>query len=540
MRAAIKSLSSRRAASALAAGAAALALLAPTPSVAEQPVEQASFSHTVTSLAADGIDIDIQVFKPAMGAGDTVPVLLHSHGWGGSKSTNVSSYQAELDAGYGVVSITQRGHGASGGLRNVEDPDFEGLDMIAVVDYIAGLDWVAKESLEQDSPWADPARGGDPVLGAWGGSYGGGYQYVLALTEMQLYGATRVDAMAPDITWHNLNTALAPNDVPRSAWLTLLYSTGANKVERYISEGFAYGIATGQYADGTVPGLHDLKAEFETHGPAGYVDDNGDRIHLDIPMLITQGFSDNLFIFNEAWDNFTQTLTPEARDRSMLVGYNGGHALPNVYPVGYAGSGDKCDGTSGTTRRAFFDAAFNGGDTRLLGNGEPFHYTTASSECLRLTEADIDFEASYQPQEVDPTGTLGPATGGATMAGAPISLELAQGPLTIAGVPELSADLYGLGYDQRLFFTLSKGTSPANAQTIQNNVMPYRMAGPVPSVGEAIEMRLPGIAETIDEGESLYLTVSPTSDMFFGHGSRTPGFVGMTDVTVTIPTVIAD
>ena len=44
----------------------------------------------------------------------------------------------------------------------------------------------------------------------------------------------------------------------------------------------------------------------------------------------------------------------------------------------------------------------------------------------------------------------------------------------------------------------------------------------------------------IDEGESLYLTVSPTSDMFFGHGSRTPGFVGMTDVTVTIPTVIAD
>ena len=152
MRAAIKSLSSRRAASALAAGAAALALLAPTPSVAEQPVEQASFSHTVTSLAADGIDIDIQVFKPAMGAGDTVPVLLHSHGWGGSKSTNVSSYQAELDAGYGVVSITQRGHGASGGLRNVEDPEFEGLDMIAVVDYVAGLDWVAKESLEQDSP----------------------------------------------------------------------------------------------------------------------------------------------------------------------------------------------------------------------------------------------------------------------------------------------------------------------------------------------------------------------------------------------------
>ncbi|WP_157965074.1 CocE/NonD family hydrolase [Euzebya rosea] len=538
MRAASLSRSARPAAVAMIAVAAVLALLAPTPSAAEQPFEAESYAHSVTSLAADGITIDIQVYKPALAQGQQVPVLLHSHGWGGSKTSSAGAYAAEQAAGYGVVSITQRGHGASGGLRNVEDPEFEGMDMIAVVDYIATLDWVAKEPLEQDSPWAD--RGGDPVLGAWGGSYGGGYQYVLALTEMQQFGATRLDAMAPDITWHDLNTALAPNDVPRSAWLTLLYSTGASKVERYISEGFAYGVATGQYADGTVPGLHDLKAEFATHGPAGYVDAAGERIQLDIPMLITQGFSDNLFIFNEAWDNFTQTLTDDARERSMLVGHNGGHALPNVYPVGYSGSGDKCGGLSTDTRMQFFGAAFTGGDTRVLGNGEPFHYTTASSECLHLTEADIDFEATYQPQEIDPTGTLGPAIGSHTMAGAPISLALAEGPLTIAGVPALSAELYGLGYDQRLFFTLSKGTSPTNAQTIQNNVMPYRMAGPVPSAGDAITMRLPGIAETIDEGETLYLTVSPTSDMFFGHGSRTPGFVGMTDVAVTIPTVVAD
>jgi ABC-2 type transport system ATP-binding protein len=437
------------------------------------------------------------------------------------------------------VSITQRGHGASGGLRNVEDPDLEGQDMIAVADYIATLPWVAQEPVAADSPFADPARGGDPVMGAFGGSYGGGYQYVLALTEMRDFGATRMDAMAPDITWHNLNTALAPNDVPRTAWLTLLYATAATTVERYISEGFVYGSATGQYADGTVPGVVNLKERFSTHGPAGYVDAEGDLLQLDIPMLITQGFSDNLFNFNEAWDNYTVTLTDAARERSQLVGYNGGHALPNVLPVGYATGGDACGGTTTDARVRFFTAALvTGADTRVVGGGEPFQYTTASGECLRLDEADLDLDATYRPEELDPTGTLGPAIGSTTVAGAPVSLALAEGPLTIAGVPELSGNLFGAGYDQRLFFTLSVGTSPQDAQTIQNNVMPLRLTGPLPATGEAFSMRLAGVAERVEAGETLYLTVSPLSDMFFGHGSRTPGGIGLTDVEVTIPTVI--
>ena len=532
-----------------AASATALALLAPSPSLAEQPYEAESYAHTVTSLADDAIEIDIQVYKPVLGQGQQVPVLLHSHGWGGTKESGADAFTAEQAAGFGVVSITQRGHGNSGGLRNVEDPEFEGQDMIAVVDYIASLDWVAKEEIEDDSPWADPARNGDPVLGAWGGSYGGGYQYVLAMTEMMQFGDTRMDAMAPDITWHNLNQALAPHDVPRSAWLTLLYATAANSVERYVSEGFVYGMTTGQYADGTVPGLHNLKAEFATHGPAGYVDvldadgdgDTTDPVQLDIPMLISQGFSDNLFIFNEAWDNFHKTLTPVARERSQLIGYNGGHALPNVYPLGYSGGGEQCDGTGTDTRVDFFTAALiTGGDTRVVGDGERYHYTDASGNCLRLDDADLDYAATYTPAEVDPTGTLGPATGTVTMMGAPISLELAEGPLTIAGVPELSADVYGLGYDQRVFFSLSVGTSEANARVIQENMMPYRMTGPVPAMGEAIDLRLAGVAETLEEGEKLYLTISPFSGQLFGHGSRTPGFVGFTDVAVTVPTVVAE
>ena len=39
-------------------------------------------------------------------------------------------------------------------------------------------------------------------------------------------------------------------------------------------------------------------------------------------------------------------------------------------------------------------------------------------------------------------------------------------------------------------------------------------------------------------GQFAYLTVSPVSDMFAGHGStRTPGVVALDDLTVNLPVV---
>ena len=39
----------------------------------------------------------------------------------------------------------------------------------------------------------------------------------------------------------------------------------------------------------------------------------------------------------------------------------------------------------------------------------------------------------------------------------------------------------------------------------------------------------------IPKGQSLFLTVSPVSDMYFGHASRTPGTMVLSDVTLTLP-----
>jgi ABC-2 type transport system ATP-binding protein len=479
------------------------------------------------------IDMVVQVHRPAISRSEPVPVLLEGHGWGGSRRTAVGSFGPYLAAGYAVVSIDQRGFGESGGRVTVMDPDQEGQDLIALMEWLSAQDWVQKEAPEPGSPFAV-----DPVVGAIGGSYGGGYQYLLALTEMREFdGFTRVDALAPEITWHDLNTSLAPQDVPRTAWLSLLYAIGATRVERYVSEGFAYGTATGTYPNGTVPGVHDLKAEFFRHGPSYHLDEG--RL-LDIPVLMRQGFSDNLFNFNEAWDNFTLSLTDEARAQSTLIGFNGGHALPNVYPIGTATGSDACSGQGGFAARTieFFDIVLKGeaGDPRVVGDGEALQFTTVAGDCIRLDEDDIT-PTTVELLTSDPSGTLGGVTATPTMVGAPIHIPIpGTSGTTVAGVPTVTADVVSVGVDQRAFFALSVGSSPADARVIQNNVMPLRMFGPT-TTGRTTTFRLQGLAIEVPQNQSLFLTVAAVSDMFGGHGSRTPGAIGLLDVEIELPVV---
>jgi ABC-2 type transport system ATP-binding protein len=478
--------------------------------------------HTKTDETVSGAGdtpIRISVYRPAgADAANPVPVILHSHGWGGSRTSSAGAFGAELARGYAVVSIDQRGFGQSGGKANVTDPDLEGEDIIAVIDHVAAKDWIAKD---------DGPGGSDPVLFAMGGSYGGGYQLVAALQEMRTTGTTRFDAIAPDMTWFNLSRSLAPEGVVRSAWASLLFAAGAANLVEYVHPAFAWGLSTGQWPDGTNPAVHDLDEEFYTHGPSVFVEREG--LQLDIPALITQGASDNLFNLNEGIHNFQRTLTDGARDRSAFVGYNGGHALPNAAPIGFAGAENTCTRGFGALRLDFFDAVRAGeGARQVQGLETAYSFTDAYGDCIRADH----LAATTAATGVDLEVTTGTAT--LTGAGAAQHLPLAQGPVTVTGIPELHATVSTLGADQRVFFALSVGTSPLNARVVQNNMMPLRELLPI--VAEERTVELPGVAVDVPEGQTLYLTVSPVSDMSFGHGSiRTPGAVLLQDITVDLP-----
>ena len=558
----------------------------------------------------DGTEIAMTVYRPAGATEDEpVPMILHSHGWSGSRTSGDGAFQRELDRGFGVLSFDQRGHGESGGQAWVQNPELEGRDVIAVLDYVEALEWVA------------PSTGGPgPMVFAMGGSYGGGYQLVGALAETWLTGETRFDALAPEITWYNLSESLAPEGVVRTAWVAALYALGAGNVPQHIHEGFLYGSTTGQWPDGELPGAPDQDARFYRNGPSGFAETNLERgaypgeedfsdefvereIELDVPVLFGQGATDNLFNLNQAWHNLEEALTEEARRRSAVVGYNGGHALPNVLPPGKpfaleAGTHQGVcssaalggEGDFGELRLRFFEqvrdrpatvVAEGGRGAREL-TGAAYSLTTADGDAcvqrdsLEPTEslaAGVDlalsndgegnlavdrvegagsrevatgdgFPGEYDPDTVSEVleeaaieaetegGTFATTTGGGT----PVHLELAAGPLTVAGVPELDAAVTTVGVEQRVFFALSVGDSPATAQVVQNNMLPLRESEPI--VGEERTVELPGVAVEVGEGETLYLTASAVSDISFGHGSaRTPGTVLLEDLTVDVPVV---
>ena len=83
------------------------------------------------------VDICFTLFRPAGATKDRpVPMVLHSHGWGGSRTTDPAAFAYLTDAGFGVLSFDQRGFGESGGQAYIENPDVEGKDVQRIVDLV--------------------------------------------------------------------------------------------------------------------------------------------------------------------------------------------------------------------------------------------------------------------------------------------------------------------------------------------------------------------------------------------------------------------
>jgi ABC-2 type transport system ATP-binding protein len=461
----------------------------------------------------DSVKICYSLFKPA--GADTrhkVPMIMHSHGWGGSRTTSAAAFSDYLEAGFGVLSFDQRGFGESGGKARVENPDFEGRDVEKLVSLVASLPWVQK-----DGP-------GDPRLGAIGGSYGGGYQFVGAFRELRDTGKPVFDALAPEITWWDLKQSLAPSEVARGEWISLLSAAGAEALPTEALVGTAYGASTGFWPDGTVPGVPDMDEFFRKNGPKWNVQ-QGRR--LGIPVLFGQGITDTLFPLHQGLQNWSKAITPQARKKSIFIGYNGGHVLPNAFPYTPAVSGDPCSKqlAGGDFRHLalrFFTEKLKHRDTGLRGYGR-LHLATAGNSCTTVSSTTPDARRSI--------GTV--ATPEAL--GAPLAFEIAPGPLRIAGTSYLDGTLYAAGVNNRAFVGLAVGTSPADAQLVQGNVLPINELLPV--AGEARHVELPSVAVDVPKGKSLFLLVTAVSDAFPGFGSRSPGVIVLLDATVRLPVV---
>ncbi|HVV75422.1 MAG TPA: alpha/beta hydrolase [Mycobacteriales bacterium] len=495
----------------------AAALAAPGAGAAAGPI---TTNGCVLSVPDPGSTTPVQIcyslFRPADASpSHKVPLIFHSHGWGGSRVTSATDSQVKpfLDADYGVLSFDQRGFGQSGGKAYVENPDVEGRDVEKLVALVSRLSWVV-----QDGP-------GDPRIGSIGGSYGGGYQFVGAFREIADQHKQVFDAMAPQITWWDLKQSLAPSGVAKTEWASLLTAAGVSALPPSVLEGFAESAATGTWTDGSIPGTANLNAFFAKNGPSWQVS-QGRRIN--VPVLFGQGITDELFPLDQGLQNWAYALTPQARRKSIFIGYNGGHVLPNAFPQTIQPSGDPCssalthgkDFTWLTVQ--FFNRYLKHEDVKLPGLDE-YHLATAGGTCT--TTRSVTPDRTYKVGTVATPELAGPA----------LATKIADGPLRIAGTPYLSGDVTALGVNNRAFYALGIGTSPADAKIVQGDMYPWASTTPVQGVSGRVE--LPSVAVNVPQGQSLFIIAAATNDMFAGFGSRTPGVVVFNNAKVSLPVV---
>jgi ABC-2 type transport system ATP-binding protein len=270
-----------------------------TPSAVNTTGDPIAYTVKVTSF--DGTQISTNFF-PAHGltAGQTAPTILAGPGGGTKGITDPagdSSGEANmaLDNGYNFVSWDPRGVGASTGLSNLDNVQFEGRDVSAIISYLATL-----PSVQLDAP-------GDPRIGMVGQSLGGAIQLVAASID------PRIDAIAPEITWNSMPLSINPYPGAfRSSFttlLTLLLSTTTRTnplFYRLILTGALTGSLTGP------------EEQFLNNIGAGVLAGN-----ITAPTLILSGTDDEMFPLSQAVMN-QQYLTASGVPVKM-VWYCGGH-----------------------------------------------------------------------------------------------------------------------------------------------------------------------------------------------------------------------
>jgi len=262
-------------------------------------------------------------------AAHQVPAILTTNGFGGSKDSQDSVADLLAKNDYEVLSYSGLGFGGSSCNIEVDSPEWDGRAASELVTFLAARPEVAK-----DAP-------GDPVIGTWGGSYGGGFQFALAAVD------PRVDAMIPQITWNDLSYSLTPNNgvagynwsstppgPPKYQWDQLFFADGAAQpalnqgtsgnpptgcpgYDRQICQANAETVAAGYPPPDAVALFQHNSAEYELFEKAG--------THVP-PMMLMQGQNDTLFDFADAVANYYSAGRRGAPVKLVLK--EGGHSGP--------------------------------------------------------------------------------------------------------------------------------------------------------------------------------------------------------------------
>jgi len=280
--------------------------------------------------AGTGDKVAFTVFEPStLEGGKTYPLVLQASGFSLSRETpsNFANVKPLVEAGYGVISFDHRGHGESGGVVRSMDPDYEGKDVLAVLDWAeARLDWLKYRP-----------SAGDPhnlVLGSMGGSYGGMYQYLLHNIDPK----HRLDAMAVRVAPNDLTYSNFPGGVSKASYLAIRVQAGKGPAfDPYARSTAAASLQANKMVEGYADFLYYHSNQYfcadrrvATNGGPGTAPEHPPQRGPKVNAILFQGMRDTLFNFNEAYANY-QCLRSEGGD-VRLLSYQSGHNDAYVVP----------------------------------------------------------------------------------------------------------------------------------------------------------------------------------------------------------------
>jgi ABC-2 type transport system ATP-binding protein len=299
-----------------------LALTAATALVAAGPGQQAASAATPYTVRPVEVDVTVgpaddtrcrivaDLYLPESATQQTrQPTILTTHGFGGSKDDQAGLARRLAERDYVVLAYSGLGFGGSTCKIHLDDPDWDGKAASQLVDYLAGtrkaVDGSTLDVVRLDGP-------GDPRVGMFGGSYGGGVQFAAASLDQ------RIDALVPAVTWNDLVYALAPTNaglepgsvttdepgVFKRVWADLFAVTGIVRGVEYALGDPRRLVGCPNFAEEICPGLIEanvagypskrIRQMLRHASVASYVS------RVKAPTLLIQGQDDTLFNLQEA------------------------------------------------------------------------------------------------------------------------------------------------------------------------------------------------------------------------------------------------
>ncbi len=299
----------------------------------------AATPQQLTLPMSDGTQLACSLTLPDSGTAGAGVILFHGLG-GKHQDMEPIATQFLVPAGYAALACDARGHGVSGGQFGLDGPR-------DVQDTKELFDWFAQ-------------RIGTQNIGALGISLGGGAVW------NALLNAVPFKAAVPVITWTNLGTALAPQDLSKSGLVT--YLAGLVPTTKWEPDLLAATQGLTTSAD-----LSAAKALSAARSPVGRFGT------ITTPTLLIQGRHDFLFDIDQAVAAYKALHGPKALVLSDF-GHSPGKENPAEDVVLY--------GTATKWFDRFLKGAPNGIDrTKVVLSHDPWEGKTTAYTGLPPTKA---------------------------------------------------------------------------------------------------------------------------------------------------------